>query len=85
MSSLIFIFFCFTKRSGRPSSVEPGDGMLIRYSFAIGLKTCWTRKRLDASSSSSTARGSVTVDTGRCYVSLGSSGTRGRPTARTCR
>ena len=26
MSSLIFIFFCLTKRSGRPSSVEPGAG-----------------------------------------------------------
>ena len=56
MSSLIFIFFCFTKRIGRPSSVEPGGGMLIRYSFAIGLKTCWTRNRPDASSSSRTSR-----------------------------
>ena len=35
MSSLIFIFFCLT-RIGRPSSVAPGVGMLILYSFEIG-------------------------------------------------
>src|SRR3954454_13259289 len=60
MSSLIFIFFCLTKRSGRPSSVEPGEGALIRYSFAIGLKTCCTSKRSAASSSARTVLGSAT-------------------------
>ena len=45
MSSLIFIFFCLTKSSGSPSSVTPGAGTLIRYSFAIGLNTCWMRNR----------------------------------------
>jgi hypothetical protein len=58
MSSLIFIFFCFTKSSGRPSSVEPGLGTLIRYSFAIGLKTCWMSSRSALSSSDRTAWGS---------------------------
>src|SRR5688572_5953893 len=51
MSSRIFSFFCLTNRTGRPSSVEPGGGMLIRYSFASGLKICWTRKRFELSSS----------------------------------
>ena len=51
MSSRIFIFFCLTKSTGRPSSLDPGVGTLIRYSFAIGLKTCWTRKRSELSSS----------------------------------
>ena len=55
MSSRIFIFFCFTKSSGWPSSVDPGAGTLKRYSFAIGLKTCWTRKRSDRSIGSSDA------------------------------
>src|SRR6185295_5016125 len=54
MSSLIFIFFCLTYRRARPSSVEPGGGTLIRYSFAIGLKTCWISRRFDCSSSART-------------------------------
>jgi hypothetical protein len=45
MSSRIFIRFCLTNSSGSPSSVEPSAGTLMRYSLAIGLKTCWTRKR----------------------------------------
>src|SRR3712207_2460499 len=50
MSSLIFSFFWRTNSSGSPSSVEPGAGTLIRYSFAIGRKTCWIRKRFDVAS-----------------------------------
>ena len=61
MSSLIFIFFCLTNSSGCPSSVEPGGGTLIRYSLAIGLKTCWTRKRSDRSIAARTVSVSLRV------------------------
>ena len=57
MSSLIFIFFCFTKRSGWPSSLDPLAGTLIRYSFAIGLNTCWITKRSADSIASKTSSG----------------------------
>ena len=58
MSSRIESFFYFTKRSGSPSSEVPGAGMLIRYSFPIGLKTCWIRKRFELSRASTIAAGS---------------------------
>ena len=61
MSSLIDIFFCLTKRIGVPSSVAPGEGTLIRYSLAIGLKTCWIRKRSEVSIISRTWLGSWTT------------------------
>ena len=69
MSSLILSFFCFTNSSGRPSEVEPGSGTLIRYSFAIGLKICWTRSRSVDPSSARTVSTSVCVTAmSRWYV-----------------
>ena len=52
-----------------PSSVDPGVGTLIRYSFPTGLKTCWTRIRSADWSVESTLRGSLAeTATERSYV-----------------
>src|SRR3954451_6327962 len=61
MSSLIFIRFCLTKTSGSPSSFDPACGTLIRYSLAIGRKTCWIRKRSAVSMRSRTCASVVGV------------------------